>query len=996
MPLFRAAIFAVFLIAVPLHAADEPLYGPQPDWVENIDPAEPDPEKSGQAVQTLLSSYQVRFAAEGGESFHRMVNLVQTPQGMQALGTITIPWQPDHNALTIHRMHLIRDGEEIDLIARGQEFTVLRRENNLENAMLDGVLTAVIQPEGLAVGDIVEVAYSLRELPSEVPFRSENMAFLLPQAEIERVHDRFLWPADLDMQWIATGRMEGAELTRSGDMHELSLTLEDIEGEALPEDAPSRFAWQSIIQASGYGDWRTASTVLAEAYEDAQQFAPDSPIRAEIERIAAATGDPRERALAALRVVQERIRYVALGMGDAGYVPAPIERTWARRYGDCKGKTVLLLAMLDGLGIEAEPVLVSTVYGDAIEDWLPQLSLFDHVIVRATIDGEDYWMDGTRPGDRSLDLLRSSPHGMGLPVRAEGADLVDLPLVPPSEPLTEYVFVYDASEGIAGLVPARGRMIFRGDLATQLRIGIAQIGEEQMRESFMEEAGSSLTGGNMTEFEVEIDEATGDVSFVFSGQGRAFYWDDDSGAMRHRLDSDIFEWSTDFARDSEEHADLPFTLNFPFFNRMREEIILPPDAGDFEFEAETLDRTLAGTRFLRTTAIEDGRAVIVTSMMTLQNEIPAEEARAAAEEIEEIGAGQAYLVAPDDYEFTQADYRRSAGEEGEEGLDDYARANTLLADNDFAGALDAIDAALAARPDWTLALQLRGWILHALDRDADALATLNEAVEAAPEEVQSYRTRASIHEALGDLDSAVADIERALEESSDDTDLISQLGRYYAAQGNEADALAMAARLLATDREDPFHHAYQAALLERFERDDAAQRAYDRALALIDAEIAAAGEDAEESQLEKAYLLDMAGRTEESLALAESLLGDDPEPTTLNHLCWTRAMAGIELEEALANCQAALAPDPERPDIIDSLAWAKLRLGRVEEAIADFDRALALSPLMASSLYGRGYARLELGQVEAAREDIAEARRVSYDVDHSFAEHGLGVELPEE
>src|SRR6202012_176033 len=95
-------------------------------------------------------------------------------------------------------------------------------------------------------------------------------------------------------------------------------------------------------------------------------------------------------------------------MDDGGYVPAAADQTWKRRYGDCKGKTALLLALLHGLGIEAEPVLVNSRMGDMLADSLPQLGAFDHVLVRAHINGHVYWLDGTHSGDRTLADLGSS------------------------------------------------------------------------------------------------------------------------------------------------------------------------------------------------------------------------------------------------------------------------------------------------------------------------------------------------------------------------------------------------------------------------------------------------------------------------------------------------------------------------------------------------------------------------------------------------------------
>lgn len=55
----------------------------------------------------------------------------------------------------------------------------------------------------------------------------------------------------------------------------------------------------------------------------------------------------------ALDLVQQQVRYVYVGLGGGTYLPASADETWNRRYGDCKGKTALLLALLGELGIAA-------------------------------------------------------------------------------------------------------------------------------------------------------------------------------------------------------------------------------------------------------------------------------------------------------------------------------------------------------------------------------------------------------------------------------------------------------------------------------------------------------------------------------------------------------------------------------------------------------------------------------------------------------------------
>ena len=67
---------------------------------------------------------------------------------------------PISDTFVVHKLLILRGYQVIDVL-KTQSFTVVRREPNMEAAMLDGVLTGNIQPEGLQVGDILDFAISM-------------------------------------------------------------------------------------------------------------------------------------------------------------------------------------------------------------------------------------------------------------------------------------------------------------------------------------------------------------------------------------------------------------------------------------------------------------------------------------------------------------------------------------------------------------------------------------------------------------------------------------------------------------------------------------------------------------------------------------------------------------------------------------------------------------------------------------------------------------------
>src|SRR5690606_24767377 len=97
--------------------------------------------------------------------------------------------------------------------------------------------------------------------------------------------------------------------------------------------------------------------------------------------------------------------------------------TWQMRYGDCKAKSLLLASILRELGIEADVVVVSTNLGDAVVDLLPLPGAFNHMIVKARIGGEDYWLDGTSSGGRLATIGEVPNFEHALPIVEGGADL---------------------------------------------------------------------------------------------------------------------------------------------------------------------------------------------------------------------------------------------------------------------------------------------------------------------------------------------------------------------------------------------------------------------------------------------------------------------------------------------------------------------------------------------------------------------------------------------
>ncbi len=632
----RFLMLIVALICLPglARAQAQPSRAPTPAWVTVLPVSSPDPARQDRPLQTLLVSRQTLYGGDRHDHYSRLVMIAQNPQGLQALGAVTLAWQPDQSELIVHDVRIIRGSTVVDVLDRGQTFTVLRRENNLETATLDGVLTAAMQVEGLLVGDILDVAFTIRQRPGTLPLIAENAIQVEPGATTRRLHVREIWPTARPMRWLGTGPFAQPTTRQTPLGTELVVEREDVVGAEPPALAPARFTLPATLSVSGFADWNAISRLIAPYYERAANLAPAALLRGEIARIAAASDDPGTRAMAALRLVQDQVRYVALVMGDGNYLPASAEQTWSRRYGDCKAKSVLLLALLRGLGIAAEPVLVNVGAANGMNDRLPQMRQFNHVIVRARIGDRSYWLDGARAGDRSLADLVVSPLQWGLPVRAEGAALEAIPFGAPARPLIENRLTHDASNGLLSPTSSTFETIFRGDLAAAMRASMAQQSETILPR--MEREFTNATGATDVQISQSYDEETGEFTIRFSGT-RDMDW---SGSQRSRqirfqFSNELLNWQPQLPSDKEGRT-APVLLSAPPYVLAIETIILPFNGEGFTLLGENIDQTLAGARLTRNLSLEGGRAVSRTEFQLVASEASVEDIEASADARQEL------------------------------------------------------------------------------------------------------------------------------------------------------------------------------------------------------------------------------------------------------------------------------------------------------------------------------------------------------------------------
>ena len=150
-------------------------------------------------------------------------------------------------------------------------------------------------------------------------------------------------------------------------------------------------------------------------------------LQAKIEQLNQSSQNDYEKVINVLDFVQEKIDYYAILIGQKGYTPRSPNTVFAQGFGDCKDKSLLMVALLKELGISATPALV---HNDGLFGKLtfPTPLIFNHAIVKVTLNNKEYWFDPTlsgQHGDINHRYLRN--YKQALLVSPESTELITVP-----------------------------------------------------------------------------------------------------------------------------------------------------------------------------------------------------------------------------------------------------------------------------------------------------------------------------------------------------------------------------------------------------------------------------------------------------------------------------------------------------------------------------------------------------------------------------------------
>ena len=388
--------------------------------------------KPGVAIVVLCDSESYVFDATG-KSVHTQYSAykVVTQSGADGWDNVSIDWQPWHEERPSVRARVITPDGIVHMLDPKTVSDAPARDDD-QNTYGDGRIERAPLP-AIAPGSVVEE----EEITTErAPFfgggtvQREYFGRAVPVSRTTLLLD---FPSALPIHYL-TQLLPNVQTTKSEAAGRINVTFDqgpmDAIDEAetlLPTDVP---AHPQVIFSTG-ASWQT----VAAGYEKLvdEKIVPKEAQQL-VDRLTANSESIAAKEAAILQYLSREVRYTGVEFGDAAIVPHSPSETLKRKYGDCKDKATLAVAMLRAANIPAYVALLNVGRRQDVEPDLPGMGLFDHAIVYIP-GAPDVWIDATDEYARLSQLPAGDQGRLALIARAQTSSLMRIPEAASSENL---------------------------------------------------------------------------------------------------------------------------------------------------------------------------------------------------------------------------------------------------------------------------------------------------------------------------------------------------------------------------------------------------------------------------------------------------------------------------------------------------------------------------------------------------------------------------------
>jgi len=539
-------------------------------------------------IVVLLDDKKYSFDNGGRlRSEWRWIYQVRTAQGLEEWGALETGWEPWHEEKPSIRARVTNPDGSIHWLDK-KTIDDAPAEDLDQNIHVDDRLLRAPLP-GLTVGSVVEAELITQETQAE-----------FSQGTVRRVYFGVESPAQLVRLVVETSSsaplrnavhlLPGAKKTESREKGVSRLVVEA--GPCLPQEEflfglPNDVPQSPHVAFSTGVSWQE----VAAGYQALVQNQLKGTSLGEIARkVTAKTQGDREASIKALTAfVHREVRYTGLEFGQAALRPEKPENTLQRKYGDCKDKGTLLVALMREIGIDARLALLSAESDQDVEEGLPGIGLFNHAIVY--LPGTPaFWIDATDEYGPWGDLPEQCEGRRALVIDPKTVGLVKTPESTSADNRVTETRIFEMAE--YGPARVTETTVAHGGPARSLRSYYSLSGTDDLRKELEEYVRSTYLAKKLEsmEYSKPSDPDGFTLKIVAADASRGTTTENEAAVaitplvLTGRLPWDLFAEEEEEERESVggvkkpklERGEQDYILSMPYVEELNYRIIYPP------------------------------------------------------------------------------------------------------------------------------------------------------------------------------------------------------------------------------------------------------------------------------------------------------------------------------------------------------------------------------------------------------------------------------------
>lgn len=607
--------------------------GPAPGWVNSVNADDTETGADEQGFRYLLLDFQDNITTQ--ESYRHYVIQVSSAQGIQEVSDISTSFDPSYSALTFHQVRIIRGREEIDKL-KNSEIKEFQRETSMERSLYDGSITALINLTDVREGDILEYSFTIKGYNPINQGNYSNSFYQQYAIPVNRIYSRVIEDPDKPLNFKYFDEAASPQINTNQGLKNYTWDIKAKDVIQYDSNTPSWFNAQPRVEASTFENWGDVANWALPLYGY-----DDRKIAGLVKELRLGKAPLPQKVHEMIRFVQDDIRYLGLESGIGAYKPHEPSEVFAQKYGDCKDKSLLLVALLRNQGVEAYPLLVNSSASFNLNESIASQGAFNHCVVQYNLEDKSYFVDPTisdQGGDPENMEFPNYHYGLLLKPGEQALTPIDKQNVSVSDVLERFVI-----DDLEGPVTFTVKTTYSGFKADLIRREFNNSSDESIQNSYLDFYSSLYPGISSTQpIAFEDYERSGSNRVVV----REFYEIDDfwsyttdSITMQTEIGPLVLATSLNFPNTAKRKH--PYYLGDPYEFSQVTEITFPEP---WDIQESNTNISGPGFEYASNVAGYGQNVSISHSFQLLEEHISSEEVAEFLQKIEQVTDDLSFFI----------------------------------------------------------------------------------------------------------------------------------------------------------------------------------------------------------------------------------------------------------------------------------------------------------------------------------------------------------------